>query len=183
MRRARRGCERIVHVSITHPSTSSPYGYFRGKAEVERALAEVGVPYAVLRPAILFGGNGVLLNNIAWLLRHLPVFAVGGSGTYRIRAIHIDDLAVMAVEAGTDRANTVTDAVGPERPTYMELVQLLRGAVGSRSVIVRVPGARWCPWPRPWGSCCATCCSRATSIEPWRTGWPTRAVPPRAPSP
>ncbi len=135
------GVERIVHVSITHPSISSPYAYFRGKAEVERALAEVGVPYAVLRPAILFGGDGVLINNIAWLLRHLPVFAVGGSGEYRIRAVHVDDLAALAVAAGADRATTVTDAVGPERPTFMELVRLIRAAVGSRSVIVRVPGA------------------------------------------
>ncbi len=132
--------ERIVHVSITHPSISSPYGYFRGKAEVERALAEVGVPYAVLRPAILFGDGGVLLNNIAWLLRHLPVFAVGGTGEYRIRAVHVDDLAALAVAAGADRANTVTDAVGPERPTFMELVRLIRAAVRSRSVIVRIPG-------------------------------------------
>jgi uncharacterized protein YbjT (DUF2867 family) len=137
----RAGVERIVHVSITHPSISSPYGYFRGKAEVERALAEVGVSYAVLRPAILFGGDGVLLNNIAWLLRHLPVFAVGGSGEYRIRAVHVDDLATLAVAAGVDRTNTVTDAVGPERPTFMDLVRLIRTAVGSRSLIVRVPGA------------------------------------------
>lgn len=134
------GVERIVHVSITHPSISSPYGYFRGKAAVERTLAEVGVPYAVLRPAILFGGDGVLLNNIAWLLRHLPVFAVGGRGEYRIRPVHIDDLAMLAVAAGADRANTVADAVGPERPTFMELVRLVRAAVRSRSVIVRVPG-------------------------------------------
>ena len=133
--------ERIVHVSITHPSISSPYAYFRGKAEVERALAEVDVPYAVLRPAILFGGDGVLINNIAWLLRHLPVFGVGGRGDYRIRAIHIDDLAALAVAAGAERANTVIDAVGPERPTFIELVQLIRDAVGSRSLIVRVPGA------------------------------------------
>lgn len=48
--------------------------------EVERALAEVGVSYAVIRPAILFGGDGVPLNNIAWLLRRIPVFAVGGTG-------------------------------------------------------------------------------------------------------
>ena len=47
----------------------------------------------ILRPAILFGGDGVLLNNIAWLLRRLPVFAVGGRGDYRIRGIHVDDLA------------------------------------------------------------------------------------------
>ncbi len=135
------GVERIVHVSITHPSISSPYGYFRGKAEVERALAEVAVPYAVLRPAILFGGDGVLINNIAWLLRHLPVFAVGGTGEYRIRAVHVDDLAALALAAGADRATTVTDAVGPERPTFMELVRLIRAAVGSRSAIARVPGA------------------------------------------
>jgi NADH dehydrogenase len=134
------GVERIVHVSITHPSISSPYGYFRGKAQVERALAEVGVPFAVLRPAILFGGEGVLINNIAWLLRHLPVFGVGGKGDYRIRPVHIDDLAALAVEAGAERTDTVVDAVGPERPTFLELVKLIREAVGSRSLVVRVPG-------------------------------------------
>ena len=78
----RAGVHRIVHVSITHPSVDAPWPYFRGKALVERALAEAEVPYAVLRPAILFGGDGVLLNNIAWLLRRLPVFAVGGRGDY-----------------------------------------------------------------------------------------------------
>ncbi len=134
------GVERIVHVSITHASISSPYSYFRGKAHVERALAEVGVPYAVLRPAILFGGDGVLINNIAWLLRHLPVFAVGGKGDYRIRPVHIDDLAALAVAAGAERADSVVDAVGPERPTFLELVGLIREAVGSRSLVVRVPG-------------------------------------------
>jgi NADH dehydrogenase len=134
------GVERIVHVSITHPSISSPYGYFQGKAYVERALAEVGMPYAVLRPGILFGGDGVLINNIAWLLRHLPVFGVGGKGDYRIRPVHIDDLAALAVAAGADRSDTVVDAVGPERPTFLELVTLIREAVGSRALIMRLPG-------------------------------------------
>jgi NADH dehydrogenase len=134
------GVERIVHVSITHPSISSPYGYFRGKAYVERALAEVGVPYAVLRPGILFGGDGVLINNIAWLLRHLPVFAVGGKGDYRIRPVHINDLAALAVAAGAERTDMVVDAVGPDRPTFLELVGLIRQAVESRSLIIRVPG-------------------------------------------
>lgn len=135
------GVERIVHVSITNPSISSPYPYFRGKAEVERVLAEVGVPYGVLRPAILFGGDGVLLNNIAWLLRHLPIFAIGGRGDYRIRAVHIDDLARLAVEAAADRVDTVIDAVGPERPTFSQLIELIRHAVASRAAVIRVPGA------------------------------------------
>jgi uncharacterized protein YbjT (DUF2867 family) len=137
----RAGVERIVHVSITHPAIDSPYPYFRGKAEVERALAEVGVSYAVIRPAILFGGDGVLLNNIAWLLRRIPVFAVGGTGKYRIRPVHIDDLARLCVAAGASAATTVTEAVGPDRPTFTELVHAIKDAVGSNSAIVHVPGA------------------------------------------
>jgi NADH dehydrogenase len=136
----RAGVERIVHISITHPSISSPYAYFRGKMQVERALAEVGVPYAVLRPAILFGGDGVLINNIAWLLRRLPVFGVGGKGDYRIRPVHIDDLASLAVAVGSSRTDTVVDAVGPERIEFLQLVEVIREAVGSRSLVLRVPG-------------------------------------------
>ncbi|HEY5024520.1 MAG TPA: NAD(P)H-binding protein [Acidimicrobiales bacterium] len=135
------GVQRIVHVSITHPSITSPYPYFRGKAEVERVLAEVGISYAVLRPAILFGGDGVLLNNIAWLLRHLPVFAVGGHGDYRIRPVHIDDLARLCVAVGASPTTTVIDAVGPEHPTFLELVRMIRETVGSHTRIVRLPGA------------------------------------------
>ena len=135
------GVPRVVHVSITHPSADSPYPYFRGKAAVEQALRDLGLSHAVLRPAILFGGNGVLINNIAWLLRHLPFFAVGGTGGYRIRPIHVDDLARLAVQAGTSTETGVIDAVGPERPTFVELVQFIKEAVGSRSRVVRVPGS------------------------------------------
>ncbi len=136
------GVERIVHVSITHASADSPDPYFRGKAAVEQALADSGVPsHAVARPAVLFGGDGVLLNNIAWLLRRLPVFAIGGRGDYRLRPIHVDDLAALCLELG-GRTDTVTvDAVGPESVTFRQLVETIRAAVGSRSVIVPVPGA------------------------------------------
>ena len=134
------GVRRIVHVSITNPSADSPYPYFRGKAAVEQALRDLGVSHAVLRPAILFGGDGVLLNNIAWLLRRLPVFAVGGTGEYRIRPIHVNDLARLAVRAGDSAVTEVIDAVGPERPTFLALVQTIRTAVGSRSQVIRVPG-------------------------------------------
>ena len=136
----RAGVQRIVHLSITNPGIESPFPYFRGKALVERALAETEVSYAVLRPAILFGGDGVLLNNIAWLLRHLPVFGVGGDGNYRIRGIHVDDLARLCLEVGARVDDCVLDAVGPERPTFNELVGSIREAIGAHSRVVHVPG-------------------------------------------
>lgn len=139
-RAARRaGVHKVVHVSILHPSTTSPYPYFQGKALVERSLAESGVPFAVLRPSVLFDERGVLLNNIAWLLRRLPLFAVGGAGGYRIRPIHLRDLATLALDAASWQTDRVVDAVGPDRPTFVELVEQIRAAVGSHAPILRVP--------------------------------------------
>jgi len=137
---AEAGVRRIVHVSITHASLSSTDSYFRGKAEVEQALAVSGVPHAIARPAVLFGGNGVLVNNIAWLLRRLPVFAIGGRGDYRLRPIHVTDLARLCLELG-ERSDTVTlDAVGPQSLEFREIVTTIKAAVGSRAIIVPVPG-------------------------------------------
>jgi NADH dehydrogenase len=135
----RAAIRKIVHVSILHPSAASPYPYFRGKALVERALAETGLAYASLRPSVLFDERGVLLNNMAWLLRRLPIFGVGGGGGYRVRPTHVDDLARLALEAATWPDDRVVDAVGPERPTFVELVEQIRAAVGGRARIVRVP--------------------------------------------
>jgi NADH dehydrogenase len=144
---ARAGVQRIVYVSILHADPASRYPYFSGKGEVERHLAACGVPFAIARPAILFGesadrgaGASILLNNIAWLLRHLPVFAIGGGGGYKIRPIHVDDLARLCVDLAARPGNVTVDAVGPESVTFKEMVMAIRAATGSRSVVVPAPG-------------------------------------------
>ena len=138
---ARAGVERVVHVSITNPSLGSALPYFSGKAELEQALARSGLSHAILRPTVLFGGRDVLINNIAWLLRRLPVFGVAGDGRYQVQPIHVTDLAALAVEHGSQRDDVVLDAVGPERYRFDELVHLIARAIGSRARIVHLP-----PW-------------------------------------
>jgi uncharacterized protein YbjT (DUF2867 family) len=136
----RAGVERIVHVSITNPSIDSPLPYFRGKALVEYALAQAGTPYAIIRPTWLFGGHrDVLVNNIAWILRRLPVFALPGNGTYHVQPVHVDDLARICVEAANPSDDLVIDAAGPERMQFGELVALIRTAVGSHGPVIALP--------------------------------------------
>ena len=168
------GVAKIVHVSILNPSVASPYPYFRGKALVEKALAESGLPYAILRPSVLFDERGVLLNNIAWLLRRLPVFGVGGSGKYRVRPTHVDDLARLALDAASWPDDRIVDAVGPDRPTFLELVHQIGEAVGSRARIVRVPRRRCSASRRCSAPFCTTCSSRRPSTTPWRRVSPIR---------
>ena len=134
------GVRRIVHISITSADVHSPYAYFRGKGRVEEQLKNCGVPFAIVRPAILFGGAGVLINNIAWLMRRSPVTLIGAGGHYRIRGIHIDDLASLMVNLGERGDRVTVDAVGPQSLTFAHLLEHIRTSVGSRTRILPVPG-------------------------------------------
>lgn len=132
------GVQRIVHISITNPAKDSPLEYFSGKAQLEQALQESGVSYAILRPAVLFGKEDILVNNIAWGLRRLPVFGVFGDGQYRLQPVYVDDLARLAVEQGKKTANCIIDAIGPETFTYRELVATIGKIIGKKRPIVSV---------------------------------------------
>jgi NADH dehydrogenase len=135
------GVERVVHVSITNPTPDSRLPYFRGKARLEASLAATGLPHAILRPTVFFGGRDVLINNIAWLLRRMPVFGVPGRGQYGVQPIHVEDVARLAIEHGKHRDNVIIDAVGPETFSFLELVRLVARSIGSHSLIVPMP--RW----------------------------------------
>jgi uncharacterized protein YbjT (DUF2867 family) len=135
------GVKRVVHVSITNPSEASQLGYFNGKARLERALRESGLAYTILRPAVLFGKEDILINNIAWTLRRLPVFGVFGNGEYRLQPIYVDDLAKLAVEHGQAQANEVIDAIGPETFTYRKLVKTIGEIIGRNRPVISVPPA------------------------------------------
>lgn len=133
------GVQRVVHVSITNPSLDSPLEYFRGKAVLEQALIDSGMSYAILRPAVLFGKEDILINNIAWMLRRLPVFGVFGDARYRLQPIYVDDLATLAVEQGQSSGNVVINAIGPETFTYRDLVTTIGRLIGKPRPILPVP--------------------------------------------
>lgn len=133
------GVRRVVHTSIANPSEASSLPYYRGKALVEKALIESGLSYAMLRPTVVFGIEDILINNIAWLLRRFPVFAVPGEGDYRIQPIFVEDMTELAVAAGQKDENVIIDAVGPEIYTFDRLVRLLAKTVRSRAWIIHLP--------------------------------------------
>jgi uncharacterized protein YbjT (DUF2867 family) len=135
------GVHRVVQISVSNPSLDSPYAYFRGKAQLEKALVESGMSYAILRPTVIYGPEDILINNIAWLLRRFPVFAIPGSGSYRIQPVSAEDNATLAVDAGERKDNLVLDAAGPEIYTYEELIRLIARAVGSRAGVIHLPPA------------------------------------------
>jgi uncharacterized protein YbjT (DUF2867 family) len=133
------GVKRIVHVSIANPSLQSALGYYRGKAQLEQAVVESGLSQVILRPTVIFGLEDILINNIAWFVRHFPVFGIPGNGRYGVRPIYVEDMARLMVDAIDLKENAVVDAVGPETFTFEALVGLIAAQLSRRVRVVRVP--------------------------------------------
>lgn len=132
------GVQRIVHVSVTNASEESPLPYFRGKGLVEKAIIHSRLSYAIIRPTLVFGAEDILINNIAWLLRRVPVFAIPGSGDYRVQPVFVEDVAEIAVSTAHHHENVVVDAVGPEVYTFDELVRLIADKIRRGAKIVHL---------------------------------------------
>lgn len=132
------GVKRIVHISITNPSADSHLPYFWGKAANEKAVMDSGLSYAILRPTVLFGTEDILINNIAWLLRRFPFFALPGDGSYRLQPVFVDDVAALAVDAVYETGNSLRDAVGPDILTFREMVELIGEKIGARRPLLTV---------------------------------------------
>ena len=133
------GVKRIVHVSIANPSADSPLGYYRGKADVEAAVRESGMSYAILRPTVIFGKEDILINNIAWFVRHLPVFGIPRDGRYGVRPIYVEDMARVLVDSVEGHGNSLIDAVGPETFSFEELVRMIAREVRGSCRVVHMP--------------------------------------------
>lgn len=130
------GVRRLVHVSIANPSKDSHLPYYRGKGLLEERIQQSTLSYAIIRPTVIFGVEDILINNIAWLLRKFPLFAVPGDGSYKMQPIFVEDMAELAVNAGQGTENVVIDAVGPETFTFDEWVRLIAEKVHSSAHIV-----------------------------------------------
>jgi len=132
------GVRRIVHLSIANPSLDSHLPYYSGKAQVEKAIMDSGLSYTILRPTVIFGIEDILINNIAWFARRFPLFAIPGSGQYRLRPMFVEDLAELATSYARQENSLLLYAVGPEVFTFEDLVHRIALAVGREARFLHV---------------------------------------------
>ncbi len=158
------GVRRVVQLSVAHAAFDSPYAYFRGKAAVDAALADSGISHVIVRPTLVFGRGEVLVNNVAWLLRRLPLFVLPGPG-HRVQPVAAEDVADLCVQAAQGASHVVLDAAGPDTFTFEELVRLVRAAVRSRARLVHAGPRTALALTRALGLC-----MRETVLTPQELG-------------
>lgn len=136
------GVRKIVHVSVSNADERSDLPYYRNKGRIERLVRDSGLDYTILRPALVVGRGDILVNNIAFFLRRLPVFTIFGRGDYRAQPMTVDAFAAVAIDAiGHAHAGETVPVAGPRDWTFLDMVREVRAAVGSRAVIVSAPAA------------------------------------------
>lgn len=138
------GVRRVVQFTHTRTDLASDLPYFAGKAAVERHLRDSGLSHAILRPNSLFGHRDIIINNVAWAVRRFAVFPLPGPLGYRVRPIHVDDLAAAACDLGADNRNVTRDACGPEQYAFDDLVRWLGRTLTGRAPIVLPLPPRLC---------------------------------------
>ncbi len=105
------GIRKIVHVSVSNADERSDLPYYRNKGRIEGLIRDSGIDYTILRPAIVVGPGDILVNNIAFFLRRLPVFTIFGRGGYRVQPMTLDAFADVAIEAINGAHQNATLAV------------------------------------------------------------------------
>jgi uncharacterized protein YbjT (DUF2867 family) len=133
------GVRRIVHVSVVGADRDGPTPYVRAKAVVEDMVRASGLEWSIVRPTLTYGPKDILVNNMAWALRRLPLYGMPGAGRYTIQPVHVDDVARICVELADGPPGRTVDAAGPDVLRFREMVDTVRSAVGSHSIVVPMP--------------------------------------------
>lgn len=133
------GVRRVVHISVANADAKSPFPYFRGKARTEEALRDSGLSHAIVRPTLVYGPGDILVNNIAWALRRIPVFLVPGNGRSDVQPVSVWETARICVESGEREDDVAVDAAGPDRWAFLDFVRLIGRRVGGRAWIRTAP--------------------------------------------
>jgi NADH dehydrogenase len=136
---AEAGVRKVVHISVSNPSIDSHLEYYAGKARTEAIIRESQIQWAIVRPTLVYGAGDILINNIAWLLRRMPLFGVPRLGGYRLQPVAGEDVAEIATWASGQTDNVTVDAAGPDILTYVELVEAVAIAVRRRPRFVYLP--------------------------------------------
>ena len=130
-----------VHVSSSVVNSAANDFYTTTKREQESLILDGKLRSVVLRPTLMFGWFD--RKHLGWLsrfMRRVPVFPIPGHGRYMRQPLYVGDFCEIIISCIESRiAGRVFDITGLERVDYIDMIKMIKAAVGARCAIVRVP--------------------------------------------
>jgi uncharacterized protein YbjT (DUF2867 family) len=116
--------------------------HLRSRREVERLLAERGVPVTALRAAIVVGAGGISWEITRQLVKNLPAMVVPKWAATKTQPVAVDDVVRYLVGVCDNEAamGQTYEIGGPDQLTYIDMLRVAARLDTGRSVpIVQVP--------------------------------------------
>lgn len=135
------GVRRYVHMSAAGArDTAGATPYHRTKARAESVVRSAGLPFVIVRPAIVSGPGNAPIAVLAKLHRFLPLVPIFGDGAFPVQPVWIGDVALaFALAAEGHAPPDVYELGGPSVMPYSEFVRAIGRASGHPRPLVRVP--------------------------------------------
>lgn len=135
------GVRRLVHVSSSVVNSVASDLYTQTKRLQEQLVQQQWPDVVVLRPTLMFGWFD--RKHLGWLARfmkNMPLFPVPGSGSFIRQPLYVGDFCMLIQRCLEDPTLVGTyDITGLEKVSYLSLMQQLRRAVRSRTLIIHLP--------------------------------------------
>lgn len=144
---------KIVLTSALGARLNARSRYLSSKAEAERLVKDSGLPYLILRPAVIFGRGDAFTRMLTDLIVSTPVTPIVGSGSNLYQPLYVEDFTACLYQAVVrdDVVDETLCLAGSDRLSFDEMMQALTRALGTDRFMVHVP-APAVEWLLPWVS-------------------------------
>ncbi len=144
------GIRHAVHLSSSVVNSAAVDWYTETKKAQERIVLDSGIPTIILRPTLMFGWFD--RKHLGWLARFMkraPLFPVPGAGRFQRQPLYAGNFCDIIIACIDRKLSTgAYNISGLETLDYVEMIRMVRDAVGARTPIVHIP--YWLFWTLLW---------------------------------
>lgn len=135
------GVSRLVVMSGLGTTPARPGTYMSTRWGLEEAVRKSGIPFVILQPSVLVGGQAEFITALSRLILVSPVVPLIGGGTVRFQPLWIEDLVECLVRAlvADPLTGTAIALGGSEYATFKEVIQVICQAMSVRRVFAPLP--------------------------------------------
>jgi len=137
----RAAIENIILMSAIGDRNDPRYPYFYAKYRAEESVKASGLPWTIFRPSIIFGPGDGFINQLADLVRSVPVVPIAGNGQSLFQPVSVNEVArsfAWAVDHPESIGRTY-ELGGPDILTYDEIIELIQKQLGTTKRTVHLP--------------------------------------------
>lgn len=130
------GVKRFIQMSALGVGGDVNTEYFETKRLGENIVKSSGLDWTIFRPSLVFGPGDHMVGMLARVIKYAPFFPVIGSGQYKFRPVHVNNVADGFVQAigMPETFGKTYDVVGPDTLSFDEILEAIGKALGKKHV-------------------------------------------------